>query len=361
MQKQIFKQDNIKDKKDNSFIPKQEFDSETVKIEDDMIDSSNEQSELITEKFTDIVKPRPRWWKKLLLGTVILFIIATVAQSIQWIVDSWQQNHWISLAFAIVAFSVLFMGIIAIFKEMKHLVLLRKRMLLQEKSENIFLESAVNFKQNSHFDFEDGKKLCLAVAETVKVPENSLELTEWKGLINESYSAQEVTHLFSQTVLSPIDQQAKKLVTKNSVECAVIIAVSPLAVVDMFFLAWRNIRLINQLAKIYGIELGYISRIRLLKMVFLNMAFAGATEVVQDMGMDWLSQDISAKVSARIAQGIGVGLLTARLGIKAMEFCRPITFEKNERPRLSHIQKELLTTLKSTILRENKIKENVKM
>jgi putative membrane protein len=35
--------------------------------------------------------------------------------------------------------------------------------------------------------------------------------------------------------------------------------------------------------------------------------------------MDWMSQDLAARLSARAAQGIGAGLLTARLGIKAME------------------------------------------
>ena len=82
----------------------------------------------------------------------------------------------------------------------------------------------------------------------------------------------------------------------------------------MFFIAWRNIRLINKIAAIYGIELGYFTRLRLLRMVFVNLAFAGATEIVQDLGMDWLSQDITAKLSVRAAQGIGVGLLTARIG-----------------------------------------------
>ena len=40
-------------------------------------------------------------------------------------------------------------------------------------------------------------------------------------------------------------------------------------------------------------------------MVLVNIAFAGATEVAQDIGMDWLSQDVTAKLSTRIAQGIG--------------------------------------------------------
>ena len=45
----------------------------------------------------------------------------------------------------------------------------------------------------------------------------------------------------------------KKLITKMSAESAVIVAISPLAVIDMFFIAWRNIRLINKIAAIYGI------------------------------------------------------------------------------------------------------------
>ncbi|EPW2013040.1 TIGR01620 family protein, partial [Shigella sonnei] len=103
-----------------------------------------------------------------------------------------------------------------------------------------------------------------------------------------------------------------------------MIAVSPLALVDMAFIAWRNLRLINRIATLYGIELGYYSRLRLFKLVLLNIAFAGASELVREVGMDWMSQDLAARLSTRAAQGIGAGLLTARLGIKAMELCRPL-------------------------------------
>ena len=77
--------------------------------------------------------------------------------------------------------------------------------------------------------------------------------------------------------------------------------------------------------------------------------------------MEWLSQDLTAKLSARAAQGIGIGLLTARLGIKAMEFCRPLVFQADEKPRLTNIHKELLTTLKATVLSPNKMKKSEKM
>ena len=92
-------------------------------------------------------------------------------------------------------------------------------------------------------------------------------------------------------------------------------------------------------------------------MVLVNLAFAGATEIVQDFRHGLAFTRYYRETSARAAQGIGVGLLTARLGIKAMEFCRPLAFEKSEKPKLSHVQKELLTIMKDTVLGKTKVKE----
>ncbi|PJG83191.1 YcjF family protein [Caviibacterium pharyngocola] len=359
MQKQIFDVDHLsQEPADDEFIAKQEFDQTQVHIEPDILQTEPSANQETEENMARILRPQPRWWKKILAGTAVLFGVATVAQSVQWLVDTWMQHQWIYFAFALVAFSVVVLGIGAIVKEWRRLVKLKRRMILQEKSARLLRQSAVDFKQDSvEQGAEQGKTLCLAIAETMNIDPQTAEMQQWQKHFNDAYSAQEVAQLFGRTVLAPLDQQAKKLISKSAVESAVIVAVSPLALVDMFFIAWRNIRLVNRLAKIYGVELGYFSRIRLLRMVLLNMAFAGATEIVQDIGMDWLSQDLTAKLSARAAQGIGVGLLTARLGIKAMEFCRPLLFEADEKPRLSVIQKELLTTLKQTILGGEKIKQ----
>ncbi|STU86660.1 membrane protein YcjF [Klebsiella pneumoniae subsp. pneumoniae] len=114
-------------------------------------------------------------------------------------------------------------------------------------------------------------------------------------------------------------------------------------------IAWRNLRLINRIATLYGIELGYYSRLRLFRLVLLNIAFAGASELVREVGMDWMSQDLAARLSARAAQGIGAGLLTARLGIKAMELCRPLPWIADDKPRLGDFRRELIGQLKETL------------
>ncbi|OOS01911.1 TIGR01620 family protein [Canicola haemoglobinophilus] len=358
MQKKVFQAEDIEQSAEENFVPKQEFAQDNLSVEIDLSQPESAIEQANTDvHFERLVSKKSTFWQRLLMATIGLFVSGTLAQSVQWLLDSWRDNQWIIFVFALVSLFIVLLGLGAIIKEWRRLVKLKKRLLLQEQSRELINKSAVNLAQVSS---SEAKDFCLKIASLMDIDEKSPHLVSWQAQIHDAYTEQEIMRLFSQNVLIPFDQVAKKLISKNAVESALIVAVSPLAIVDMFFIAWRNIRLINQLAKLYGIELGYFSRIRLLRMVFLNMAFAGATEVIQDIGLDWLSQNITAKLSARIAQGIGVGLLTARLGIKAMEFCRPIAVTPEEKLRLSHIQKELLGTLKTAVFSSEKNKEKVR-
>ncbi|MNP81160.1 hypothetical protein D3C76_1794490 [compost metagenome] len=70
-----------------------------------------------------------------------------------------------------------------------------------------------------------------------------------------------------------------------------------------------------------------------------------------------MSQDLAARLSTRAAQGIGAGLLTARLGIKAMELCRPLPWMDGDKPRLGDFRGQLIAQLKDTMKKsENKTK-----
>ena len=68
---------------------------------------------------------------------------ATVAQSVQWIWDSYQNQQWIYLAFALVSFIVVMFGLSEIIAEWRRLVKLKKRLNLQEQSQRLIGESAV--------------------------------------------------------------------------------------------------------------------------------------------------------------------------------------------------------------------------
>jgi len=136
-------------------------------------------------------------------------------------------------------------------------------------------------------------------------------------------------------------------VARFSTEAVVLVALSPIAIIDMLIILWRNLRMINKISGLYGLKLGYWSRIKLIKQVFVNMVYAGASELIADFGSDMIGADLLGKLSGRLAQGLGAGMLTARLGVKTMQLCRPIPFEN--KPKLAHVRKEMLTTIKSLI------------
>jgi putative membrane protein len=73
--------------------------------------------------------------------------------------------------------------------------------------------------------------------------------------------------------------------------------------------------------------------------------------------MDWLSQDLAARLSARAAQGIGAGLLTARLGIKAMELCRPLPWLEGDKPKLGDFRRQLVSQLKNALPKKDKVSQ----
>jgi len=120
-----------------------------------------------------------------------------------------------------------------------------------------------------------------------------------------------------------------------------MIAFSQFAAIDMLLIFWRNLRVIEDVTAAYGIELGYWGRIGLLRQVLRNMAYAGAAEVAAEVGMEMMGASITGKISTSVAQGIGAGLLTARLGLRTMDACRPIPWGSDERPKLDAVRREL--------------------
>jgi putative membrane protein len=54
-----------------------------------------------------------------------------------------------------------------------------------------------------------------------------------------------------------------------------------------------------------------------------------------------LGHGIAARLSARLGEGVVNGLLTARVGIAAIEVCRPLPFVNGRPPRLADVMAEL--------------------
>nr|WP_242567854.1 TIGR01620 family protein [Cronobacter sakazakii] len=291
------------------------------------------------------LKPRRSLWRRMVVAGLGLFGVSVVAQGVQWAANAWYTRDWIALG-----------GCVAGGRDCGG----RRRRAsrangvgcdrLRERAEE---RDEARELLASHGSGK-ARAFCEKLASQAGLTQGHPALARWHAAIHETHSDREVVTLYAHIVQPVLDSQARSAISRSAAESTLMIAVSPLALVDMAFIAWRNLRLVNRIATIYGIELGYYSRIRLFRLVLLNMAFAGASEMVREVGLDWMSQDLAARVSARVAQGLGAGLLTARLGVKAMELCRPLPWTEDDKPRLGDFRRQLLSEVKVTLLKQKR-------
>lgn len=159
----------------------------------------------------------------------------------------------------------------------------------------------------------------------------------FKASVATHHTDKEIMTLYADSLLVAQDTQAKKLINRFATESGLLVALSPIALVDMMALLWRGTKLIEQIGRIYGIGFGYASRIKLYKMLIKQVMFVGSAELVSDLAATALSAELLGKLSGRAAQGLSAGIFTARIGYKAMELSRPL-------PRLEHKRRLLKGT-----------------
>ncbi|ELY4322707.1 YcjF family protein [Cronobacter turicensis] len=294
------------------------------------------------------LKPRRSLWRRMVVAGLGLFGVSVVAQGVQWAANAWHTRDWIALGGCVAGGLIVAAGVGALASEWRRLYRLRERAEERDEARELLA---------SHGSGK-ARAFCEKLASQAGLTQGHPALARWHAAIHETHSDREVVTLYAHIVQPVLDLQARRAISRSAAESTLMIAVSPLALVDMAFIAWRNLRLVNRIATVYGIELGYYSRIRLFRLVLLNMAFAGASEMVREVGLDWMSQDLAARVSARVAQGLGAGLLTARLGVKAMELCRPLPWTDDDKPRLGDFRRQLLSEVKATLQKQKRDRDD---
>jgi len=177
-------------------------------------------------------------------------------------------------------------------------------------------------------------------------PDIKARLESFYVTVNDSHHDREVCALFSSHVMKDIDREAYRIVTLRSQETAVMVMISQIAILDAVLTLWRNVRMIRDVATLYGARPGFFGSMSLISSVLQNLIYAGASEVVADGVAEMMGSSILSIMSAQAAQGLGSGVLTARLGLHAIQVCRPLPFTKENKPRLKDIRREIVSSLK---------------
>jgi len=154
-------------------------------------------------------------------------------------------------------------------------------------------------------------------------------LAETEG---EIIDAAHLVDLAERELMAPLDREARALILGAAKRVSIVTAVSPRALVDLGYVLFESSRLVRAMAELYGGHPGKIGMLRLMRDVIAHLAVTGSIAMGDSLVQQMLGHGLASKLSARLGEGVINGLMTARIGIAAMDLCRPMPFRALKRP-----------------------------
>lgn len=284
--------------------------------------------------------PRPRRfsWGKLALGALGAFLsMAFWLWADQVVRDLFSRSDWLGYT-AIAALAVALLGFaVVVGREIFGLMRL-------EAVQHLKAEAALILPGTA------AKEARALVARLQKIiahrPETARGRTALDKTRDDIIDAPQMLELAERELLEPLDRRARAMILASAKRTSVVTAISPRAVVDLAYVLYEVTRLVRSMAELYGGRPGTIGLLRLLRDVIAHLAVTGSIAVGDSLAQQVLGHGIAAKLSTRLGEGVINGLLTARIGIAAMDLCRPLPFRALKRPGISDFMGDLASPAK---------------
>jgi putative membrane protein len=139
------------------------------------------------------------------------------------------------------------------------------------------------------------------------------------------------------------DAQARDIVSAAAKRVSLVTALSPRALVDMLFVLVTTVSLIRKLSQTYGGRPGGLALAGLVRRTLTHVALTGGIAAGDSLVQQLVGHGLTARVSAKLGEGVLNGLLTARLGMAAIELIRPLPFAALPKPALQDLARDLVT------------------
>lgn len=149
---------------------------------------------------------------------------------------------------------------------------------------------------------------------------------------NEALDAEAALETAEASLLIPLDARVQIEIEAAARQVALATALVPLAFADVAVALGANLRMIRRIAEIYGGRPGTFGNWRLAKSVAVHLMATGMVAVGDDLIGSLAGGGLLSKLSRRFGEGVVNGALTVRVGLAAMDLCRPLPFRMGRRP-----------------------------
>jgi len=180
------------------------------------------------------------------------------------------------------------------------------------------------------------------IALTTRMPRLARARARLETHLSDIIDGGDLIRLSERELMAPLDAEARRLVGIAAKRVSVVTAVSPRAAVDMFFVLVTALGLVRRLALLYGGRPGTLGLFKLMRQAVTHIAVTGGMAASDSVIQQMIGHGVAAKLSARLGEGVLNGLLTARLGLAAIEAARPLPFAALRQPALNDIAGSLL-------------------
>jgi putative membrane protein len=286
----------------------------------------------------DIAMPRKRRfsWGKLALGALGTFLsLAFWLWADQVVRDLFSRSDWLGYtAVAVLAVAVLSLAVV-VGREIFGLMRLSAVQSLKAEAQAALITPGAK-----------ASRALVARLETVLShrAETARGRAALKATEDDIIDGPQLIELAERELLGPLDVRARALILGASKRTSVVTAISPRAVVDLAYVLFEVTRLVRAMAELYGGRPGTIGLLRLLRDVIAHLAVTGSIAVGDGIAQQVLGHGLAAKLSSRLGEGVINGLLTARIGIAAMDLCRPLPFSALKRPGIGDFLSDITST-----------------
>jgi putative membrane protein len=241
---------------------------------------------------------------------------------------------WLGYGVSGLAAILLLLMLIAAVRELSMIARLKRLDGLQRAAERAMLED----------DLKGARKVVLDLTQLYQGrPETQWGRDRLKEHLDTQFDADAALSLGETEILRPLDKAAMVEIEAAARQVATVTALVPLALADVIAALTANLRMIRRIAVIYGGRSGTLGSWRLARAVMAHLVATGAVAVGDDLISSVAGGGLLSKLSRRFGEGLVNGALTARVGVAAMEVCRPMPFVALERPSVTGLVRRALT------------------